>query len=218
MNKKLDYNCKSFNSCKGWLGELGMKPWNRKIQVWFSCRTKLVSLSINGMKWIRYMLLLWALLLMQGCFSNVNQLEDINDQESYPVLSKIMRTPHDLEDECNIYINWRLSAIYTVEINLLCFLNQETGKIEYMDSRPLIILRENNTIIAVNQIPENMDGDRKIIQSIEADYDERDQSLKVNFNIEVVDNNLKTISKQGSIILQIDREKMEFTIKEYSLH
>ena len=174
------------------------------------------------MRWIKYVLLLWigSIFLMYGCSSNENQLDDINDQENYPVISKIMRntSTQDIGYECNIYVNWRLSAIYKVEINLLLFLNRETGNVEYIDSRPLIMLWENDSIIAVNQIPENMDGDRKIIQYIEADYDERDQSFKADFNIEVVDNNLKTMSKQGSIILQIDKEKMEFTIKEYSLH
>ncbi len=171
---------------------------------------------------IKYIMLLWvgALFLMYGCSSDVNQLEDINDQKSYPIISKIMRnlSTQDLGDEYDIYVNWRLSAIYTVEINLLFFLNQETGNIECINSKPLIILRENNNIIGVNQIPENMDGNKKIIQYIEAQYDERDQSLKVNFDVEVVNNNYKAMSKQGSIILQIDIEKLEFTIKEYSLH
>ncbi len=175
------------------------------------------------MKQIKYIMRLFAgfiLFFMAGCSSNGNQLKAINDQESYPVISKIMRNPtaKDIGYECNIYLNWKLSTIYKVEINLLYFLNQATGNIEYMDSNPIIILWENNNIIGVNQIPENMDGNKKIIQYIEAQYDERDQSLKVNFDVEVVNNNYKAMSKQGSIILQIDIEKLEFTIKEYSLH
>ncbi len=174
------------------------------------------------MKWIKYIMLLFlgSTFFMCGCSLNGNQLDAINDQESYPVISKIMRnlTTQDIGYECNIYLNWKLSTIYKVEINLFCFLNQATGNIEYIDVNPIIILWENNNIIGVNQIPENMDGNKKIIQYIEAQYDERDQSLKVNFDVEVVNNNYKAMSKQGSIILQIDIEKLEFTIKEYSLH
>ncbi|MDE5759183.1 MAG: hypothetical protein K2H85_11305 [Allobaculum sp.] len=77
----------------------------------------------------------------------------------------------------------------------------------------------NNNIIAVNQIPENMDGDRKIIQMIDVELNDEDESFEINFNVEIVDNanNSKILSKQGSILLQMDSEKMDFTIQEYSL-
>lgn len=65
-----------------------------------------------------------------------------------------------------------------------------------------------------------MDGDRKIIQIIDVESNAEDESFEINFNVEIVDNanNSKILSKQGSILLQMDSKKMDFIIQEYSLH
>ncbi|MBD5423793.1 MAG: hypothetical protein HDR44_01525 [Allobaculum sp.] len=177
---------------------------------------------MNKRKWRNYTIvcLAWLIVLIYGCASNVNINNGENIPEYKPIISKTMKSflPKDRGYECNIYIDWRLSLTYKIEINLFFLIDRETSHIEYVDLNPPFILWENNNIIAVNQIPENMDEDRKIIQIIDVESNDENESVKLNFDVEIVDNNSKILSKQGSILLQMNNKKMVFTIKEYSLH